>query len=75
MQKDIDRGAANISALTSGKIYKYEYFTDGKILPYDQSIEHQKTLNLYIIYSKKIIFINSYKNKNEFLTIYNFQNY
>ena len=40
MQKDIDRGAANISALTSGKIYKYEYFTDGKILPYDQSIEH-----------------------------------
>ena len=27
MNKDINREAAKISALSSGKIYKYEYFT------------------------------------------------
>ena len=29
---DINRAAAKISALTSGKIDKYEYLTDDKIL-------------------------------------------
>ena len=37
LQCDIDREAAKISALSSGKIDKYEYFTGEKILPSDQS--------------------------------------
>ena len=34
---DINREAANISALPSSKIDKYEYLTGKKILPSDQS--------------------------------------
>ena len=34
---DINREAAKISALFSGKIYKYEYLTSEEILPLDQS--------------------------------------
>ena len=34
---DINREAANISALSSGKIDKYEYLTGQEILPSDQS--------------------------------------
>ena len=37
LQCDIDRETAKISALSSGKIDKYEYFTGEKILPSDQS--------------------------------------
>ena len=33
LQYDINRGAAKISALTSGKIDKYEYLTGEDILP------------------------------------------
>ena len=33
LQYDINREAAKISALSSGKIYKYEYLTDEEILP------------------------------------------
>ena len=36
LQYDINREAAKISALSSGKIDKYEYLT-GEILPSDQS--------------------------------------
>ena len=36
LQYDIDREAAKISALSSGKIHKYEYLTDEDILPSDQ---------------------------------------
>ena len=35
-QCDISRKAAKISALSSGKIDKYEYLTGKKILPLDQ---------------------------------------
>ena len=34
LQYDINREAAKISALSSGKINKYEYFTDEEILPF-----------------------------------------
>ena len=34
---DINREAAKISALSSGKIDKYEYLTGEEILPSDQS--------------------------------------
>ena len=36
LQYDIDREAAKISALSSGKINKYEYLTGEEILPYNQ---------------------------------------
>ena len=36
MQNDIDREAAGILALPSGKIDKYEYFTGKEILPSNQ---------------------------------------
>ena len=37
LQYEINREAANISALSSGKIDKYEYLTGQEILPSDQS--------------------------------------
>ena len=37
LQYDINREAAKISALSSGKIDKYEYLTGEEILPSDQS--------------------------------------
>ena len=36
LQYGIDRGASKISALSSGKIDKYEYLTGGEILPSNQ---------------------------------------
>ena len=33
LQYDFNKEAANISALTSGRIDKYEYLTDQEILP------------------------------------------
>ena len=36
LQYDINREAAKISALSSGKVYKYEYFTGENILPSNQ---------------------------------------
>ena len=36
LQHDINREAAKISALSSGKIDKYEYLTGEEILPSDQ---------------------------------------
>ena len=38
LQYDINGEAAKISALSSGKIDKYEYLTGEKILPSDQSL-------------------------------------
>ena len=36
LQYDIDREAAKISVLSSGKIHKYEYLTGEDILPSNQ---------------------------------------
>ena len=36
LQYDINRKAAEISALSSGKIHKYEYLTGEEILPSNQ---------------------------------------
>ena len=36
LQYDINREADKISALSSGKIHKYEYLTGEDILPYNQ---------------------------------------
>ena len=35
LQYQINREAAKISSLSSGKINKYEYFTGEEILPFD----------------------------------------
>ena len=37
LQYRINREAAKVSALSSGKIDKYEYLTSEEILPFDQS--------------------------------------
>ena len=37
IQYDFNREAAKISALSSSKIYKYEYLTSEEILPSEQS--------------------------------------
>ena len=36
LQYDINKEAAKISALSSGKLHKYEYLTDEDILPFTQ---------------------------------------
>ena len=36
LQYNINREAAKISALSSGKLHKYEYLTDEDILPWTQ---------------------------------------
>ena len=36
IQYDVNREAAKMSALSSGKINKYEYLTDEEILPSNQ---------------------------------------
>ena len=48
LQNDINRKAAKISALSSGKIDKYEYFTGEEILPSNQQqiIQQAKLLIL-----------------------------
>ena len=37
LQYDINREGAKISALSSGKIDEYEYFTSVKILPFNKT--------------------------------------
>ena len=48
LQYDINREAAKISALSSGKIDKYEYLTGEEILPSDQKRVINK-LSLHIL--------------------------
>ena len=42
LQYDINRQAAKMSALSSGKIDKYEYLTGEEILPSDKSKAFEK---------------------------------
>ena len=44
LQHDINKEAAKISALSSGKIHRYEYLTGEDILPFNQQqiIEQEK---------------------------------
>ena len=48
LQYDLNREAAKISALSSGKIHKYEYLTGEDILPSNQQqiIEQAKTIKI-----------------------------
>ena len=57
LQYDINRKAAMISALSLGKIHKYEYLTGEEILPSDQKQMIEK-LNLLILFYEEL-----FKNK------------
>ena len=61
LQYDINREAANISALSSGKIDKYEYLTREEILPSNQQrmIEQAK----FTLKIKEILLKIKEKNK------------
>ena len=52
LQYDINREAAKISALSSGKMDKYEYLTGEEILPSDQSRTIEQTKFTYSPFSK-----------------------
>ena len=53
---DINREAAKISALSSGKIDKYEYLTGEKILPSNQKqIIEQEIKNLLLLLWEKLL--------------------
>ena len=53
LQYNIDRETAKISALSSGKIHKYEYLTGEDILPSDQQqiIEQTEGVNRLFVLS------------------------
>ena len=52
LQYDINREAAKISALSSGKIYKYEYLTGEDILPSNQQQIIEQTKFTYSLLGK-----------------------
>ena len=56
LQHDVNREAANISTLSSGKIVKYKYLAGQEILPSDQKrITEQAKFTYTIIKSKNLI--------------------
>ena len=68
LQYDINREAAKIPALLSGKIDKYEYLTGEEILPSDQSIIKEQTRFPYSSLGKafeKQIKANEEQGKNK----------
>ena len=84
LQYDINREAAKISALSSGKIYKYEYLTGKGILPSDQQQIIEQTKFTYSPLGKpfekqiktiedqgekQVKALNIFKSDNEKLTI------
>ena len=62
LQYDINREAAKISALLSGKIHKYQYLTGEDMLPSSQ--QQIIETNLLILYLEKVL-----KNKYRQLKI------
>ena len=63
LQYDINRETAKISALSSGKIYKYEYLTGEEILPSDQRRVIEQAKFTYFPLGK------AYMNENEYAYI------
>ena len=51
LQNDVNKEAINISALSCGKIDKYEYVTGKEILPSDQV--NKLTSYVYLFFPKK----------------------
>ena len=79
LQYDINREAARVSALSSGKTDKYEYLTGGEILPLEKqikTIEHQgqKQLKALEEHGKQLVkssdekkVFKTFKTKRNFL--------
>ena len=67
LKHDTNRVAAKLSALSSGKIDKYEYLTDEEILPSDQKrlIEKLSLLISLKALEKKRKQLNIKKKKNK----------
>ena len=53
LQYDINREAAKISALSSGKLHKYEYLTGEDILPSNQQQINNRGNKIYIFSFRK----------------------
>ena len=62
LKYDINREAAKISALSSGKIDKYEYLTDEKILPSHESRMIKQAKFTYVPLGKKKWHLKSMEN-------------
>ena len=52
LQYDINRKATEISALSSGKIYRYEYGTGKDILPFNQQQIKEQEKFTYFLWGK-----------------------
>ena len=52
LQYDINRGAAKISVLLSGKIHKYEYLTGEELLPSNQQQIIEQANLLILLWEK-----------------------
>ena len=58
IQYDINREAAKISTLQSGKMDKYEYFTGQEILSFNEKQIIKNKLNLHIFFWKSFLRTN-----------------
>ena len=63
LQYDINREAAKISALSSGKIHKYEYLTGEEILPSNQQQIIEQAKFTYSSFEKQIKTIEDQRQK------------
>ena len=55
LQYDINREAAKILALSSGKIHKYEYLTGEDLLPSNQQEIIESSLDLLTLLGEKLL--------------------
>ena len=71
LQHDINREAARISALSSGKLHKYEYLTGEDILPSNQQQIIEQARFAYSplgkAFNKQIKAIEDQEKKNRFM--------
>ena len=63
LQYNINREAAKISSLSSGKLHKYEYLTDEDILPSNQQQIIEQTKFTYSPFYKQIKTIEDQEKK------------
>ena len=72
LQYNINREAAKVLALSSGKIYKYQYLTGAEILPTDQNRVMEPAKLIYSLLGKwfeKQIKTNENQRKNRIKAI------
>ena len=69
LQYDINREAAKISALSSGKINKYEYLDGKEILPFNQKQIMEQAKSTYYPVAKPFQEEKQLKNKQKLLKV------